>query len=159
MTLWLMAVVRKHIQVAKPCCLVTISLRCLLLLLPDGCFRHWITSTTRLMNKPSVLLVAGKPSIKTNLFWVCGGCFHSCVNPCGQWWCVRGVGRGGSLVCRLELRRGAAVSCSQLERNILLIYAGWELVNLFLGGVLSSSLTRCVLPSWHLLAPGGTVGT
>jgi hypothetical protein len=29
-----------------------------------------------------------------------------------------------------------------MERNILLIYVGWELVNLFLGGVLSASLVR-----------------
>jgi hypothetical protein len=43
---------------------------------------------------------------------------------------------------RLELRRGAAVSLSGMERNILLIYVGWELVNLFLGGVLSASLVR-----------------
>lgn len=41
---------------------------------------------------------------------------------------------------KLELRRGAAVSLSGMEANILLIYVGWELVNLFLGGVLSASL-------------------
>jgi hypothetical protein len=34
------------------------------------------------------------------------------------------------------------VSLSGMERNILLIYVGWELVNLFLGGVLSASLVR-----------------
>ena len=51
---------------------------------------------------------------------------------------------------RLELRRAAAVSSSQLERNMLAIYFAWELTNLFLGGVLSASLVRramccCVL--------------
>jgi len=32
-----------------------------------------------------------------------------------------------------------------MEANILLIYVGWELVNLFLGGVLSASLVRYAL--------------
>lgn len=41
---------------------------------------------------------------------------------------------------RQELKRGGAVSLSQMERNILALYFGWEVVNLFLGGVLSSSL-------------------
>jgi hypothetical protein len=40
---------------------------------------------------------------------------------------------------RLELRRGRAVSLSQMERNLLVLYFMWEVVNLFLGGVLSSS--------------------
>lgn len=47
-----------------------------------------------------------------------------------------------SLPCRLELRRAVAVSLSQMERRLLLAYCGWELTNLFLGGVLSGSLVR-----------------
>lgn len=43
---------------------------------------------------------------------------------------------------RLELRRGTALSLHELDRNVLLAYAVWELINLFLGGVLSASLTR-----------------
>jgi hypothetical protein len=35
-----------------------------------------------------------------------------------------------------------AVSLSQMERRILLAYCGWELTNLFLGGVLSGSAIR-----------------
>lgn len=53
--------------------------------------------------------------------------------------------------CRLELRRGASVSLSGMERNILLTYFGWELVNLFLGGVLSASLVRCDILAGYLL--------
>jgi hypothetical protein len=30
-----------------------------------------------------------------------------------------------------------------MERRILLVYCGWELTNIFLGGVLSGSLVRC----------------
>lgn len=43
---------------------------------------------------------------------------------------------------RLELRRGVAVSLSQMERRLLLVYCAWELTNIFLGGVLSGSLVR-----------------
>lgn len=46
------------------------------------------------------------------------------------------------LTSRLELRRATAVSLSGMERNILLVYVGWELCNLFLGGVLGASLVR-----------------
>jgi len=45
---------------------------------------------------------------------------------------------------RLEMRRAVAVSISQFERRVLLIYCGWEIINLFLGGVLSSSFVRWV---------------
>jgi hypothetical protein len=41
-----------------------------------------------------------------------------------------------------------------MERNILLIYVGWELVNLFLGGVLSASLVRWGTARTSLLCQG-----
>jgi hypothetical protein len=47
-----------------------------------------------------------------------------------------------ALFVRLELRRAQAVSLSQMERNILGFYFTWEVINLFLGGILSASLTR-----------------
>lgn len=43
---------------------------------------------------------------------------------------------------RLELRRAVAVSLSQMERNMLTWYFAWEVVNLFLGAVLSASVLR-----------------
>lgn len=42
----------------------------------------------------------------------------------------------------LELRRATAVSLSEMEQRILLLYFAWEVVNLFLGGVLSGSVVR-----------------
>lgn len=48
---------------------------------------------------------------------------------------------------KMELKRGAAVSLSQMERNMLRIYFAWEVCNIFLGGILSSSLVRYVLLS------------
>lgn len=45
---------------------------------------------------------------------------------------------------RLELRRATALSLSHMEQRILYAYFGWELFNLFLGGVLSGSVVRCV---------------
>ena len=41
---------------------------------------------------------------------------------------------------RLELRRAQAVSNSQMDRSMLRAYFAWEVVNLFLGAILSSSL-------------------
>jgi hypothetical protein len=41
---------------------------------------------------------------------------------------------------RVELRRGGSVSLSAMERSLLQLYFAWEVVNLFLGGVLSSSV-------------------
>ncbi len=38
--------------------------------------------------------------------------------------------------------RIALLSPVQMERNMLRIYFGWEVVNLFLGGVMASSLVR-----------------
>ncbi len=43
---------------------------------------------------------------------------------------------------KLELRRGSSVSLSGLDRRILVVYFGWEVANLFLGGVMASSLLR-----------------
>jgi hypothetical protein len=40
------------------------------------------------------------------------------------------------------MRRAVAVSLSQMERRLLLAYCGWELTNIFLGGVLSGSIVR-----------------
>lgn len=45
-----------------------------------------------------------------------------------------------------------AVSLSQMERRLLLVYCGWELTNIFLGGVLSGSLVRCALTGDHKAA-------
>lgn len=81
-------------------------------------------------------------------------CLHDALCPC-----VQKPGHAGALLCcstvvtqhslflcvaahRLELRRGVAVSLSQMERRLLLVYSGWELTNIFLGGVLSGSLVR-----------------
>ncbi len=43
---------------------------------------------------------------------------------------------------KLELQRGASVSLSAMERNVLRVYFGWEVANLFLGGVMASSHVR-----------------
>lgn len=43
---------------------------------------------------------------------------------------------------KLELLRGGSVSLSGMERNILRVYFGWEFINMFLGGVMASSLLR-----------------